>query len=104
MLNGNGNGDSSCRSNGDSNGMGTAALLPGMDGILEVFDDSPNVGVNGVNGNGAGVSSTRAEGEKVEPIDRILGCEEAEGIYEDHSTLTVSFSIHDSEKEEMGML
>jgi hypothetical protein len=32
-----------------------------------------------------------------------LGCEETEGIYEDHSTLTVSFSIHDSEKEEIGM-
>jgi len=75
-------------------------LSTGMDGILEGFGDSPNVGVNG---NGAGVSGTRAEGERVELIDRILGCEETEGIYEDHSTLTVSFSIHDSEKEEVGI-
>jgi hypothetical protein len=91
VMNGNGYRDSSCRTDGDSNHMRTAGLLTEMDRILEGFGNSPNVHVNCVNGNGAGAGTTRVERKTVELIDKILGCEETEGIIEDQSTLTVSF-------------
>jgi hypothetical protein len=71
-----------------------AGLLTGMDGILEDVGNSPNVCFDG---NGAGAGATQAEENMVEFIDKILECEETEGIYEDQSTLTVSFSIRNSE-------
>jgi hypothetical protein len=86
VLNGNGDWNGSCRTDGDSDGPRTA----GIDAILEGFGDSPIVGANGVNGNSAGVSGKRIEGERPELIDRILECEETQGIYEDHGTLSVS--------------
>jgi hypothetical protein len=73
----------------------TAGLLTGMDGILEGFGNSPN---GCVNCNGAGAGATQVEGNMVELIDKILGCEETGGIYEDQSTLTVSFSVRNSER------
>jgi len=73
----------------------TAGLLTGMDGILEGFGNSPNVSVNV---NDAGAGATQVEEKMVELIDKILGSEKTEGIYEDQSTLTVSFSIRNSER------
>jgi hypothetical protein len=99
-LNENGNGDGSC-SDGDGNSPRTAELMREIGGMLEGFGDTLNVG--GVNGDSAGVSGMCTEGERLELIDRVLGCEEVEGIYEDHSTLTVSFSSWGGEQEEMGM-
>lgn len=89
----------SCTIDGDNSSPRTADLLTGMDRILEGFGDSP---LGGVNSNDAGVSGTRTE-ERVDHIDRILGSETMEGVYEDHSTLTVSFSLCDSKKEELWM-
>jgi hypothetical protein len=87
VLNGNGDWNGSCMTDGDSNGLRTA----GIDGILQGFGDSPTVGANSVNGNSARVSGKRTEGETPELIDRILECEETQGLYEDHGTLSVSF-------------
>lgn len=99
VLNGSGNGDSSCSTDRDSNSLRRAGLLSGMDGILEGFGNSPNVCVNG---NGAGAGATQVEGKVVELIDKILGCEETEEIYEDQSTLMVSFSIRNSATRRCG--
>lgn len=93
VINGNGYGDSSCRTDGDSNSLGTAGLLTGMDGILEGVGNSPNV---------AGAGAAWVERMRVELIDKILECEETEEIIEDQSTLTVSFSIRDRERRRCG--
>lgn len=90
MLNGNRNGDGSCRTDGDSNSLRTTELMRGISRILEGFDNPSNVGVNG---NDARVSGMRVEGNTLELIDKVLGCEEVEGIDEDYSTLPVSFSF-----------
>jgi hypothetical protein len=73
--------------------------MRGISGILEGFDNPSNVGVNG---NDAGVSGMRVEGNTLELIDKVLGCEEVEGIYEDHSTLTVSFSFQRANRRRRG--
>jgi hypothetical protein len=99
-----GNGDSSCRTDGNSNGLRIEGLLTGADHILKGFGNSPNVRVDGDDGKGAGSSVTRVEGKRTELIDMILGCEETGGIYEDQSTLTVSFSIRDSDRGRCGCL
>jgi hypothetical protein len=100
VLNGNRNWGSSCRTDGDSNNLRTVELMRGISGSLEDFGDPLDAGVNG---DGAGVSGMRIEGDKLEFIDRVLGCEEVGEIYEDHSTLTVSFSSPRANRRRRGM-
>ncbi len=98
VLNGNGSRYDGCRTDSDSKNLRTTGLSTGMDGILG-SGDSPNVCANGI---GVGVGTMRLEGKMVELVDKILDCKETEGICEDQSTLTVSFSIRSNERRRCG--